>query len=356
MNNQNLYASSMIEEYLHSGGLRKRLRTLLSMSYTLSNLHMKGLAYSYISPKHILVSTQDEYNETYFLGIENVDYIENMTGDGVKQVDPSIYTAPELYNGGPNTMYSNGFSFAILAFHILTGLYPFMDPNDEKGIFLEVDQYTDYTSKEYLKMLKRPWIGSSNNKIHVKIDEFKYFINDDLKGLFDQTLGEKGKNDAMTRTTLPEWSYMLAKAHDNVIRCNECGMDYYGEFSFHMQKSTCPWCHKKNGRLIITSYKLKNNESKLHWTFTHELNETEVLVPLRLVTGAYEDNVSDALFYIRISGDSMKISKWHYDYEAHVYSSEYEYVSMFTYQTSIKELLELKVVVLSRILCKLFKK
>ena len=119
------------EFYQSSGGLGRRLELLANTAGLLARLHAVPLVYADVSPNNVFISETAEASEVWLIDLDNLDYLSANA--------PGIFTpgfgAPELVTGraGVSTL-SDSYSFAILAFWVLTQQHPFLgDYVDEGG-------------------------------------------------------------------------------------------------------------------------------------------------------------------------------------------------------------------------------
>jgi len=252
--------------YLDTGGLRKRLYTLSRIAIVLTRLHSRGFVYCDLSHNNIFINN-DDIPLVYLIDADNIEY-DDINKDSIYTPN---YEVPEVVNGDPNSLYSDIYSFGILAFITLTTTHPF---NGEANI--EDDWDSDGTTKK--EQWELPWIEDSNddsNKSNAGL-RANLTITKELDLLFHK-LFEDGKNDKYKRPTLPLWIESLEKAATKTIKCDSCNMSYYDD-TF----TICPYCDKeKPKRIIVKSYYYKNKQ-KLNekWYFTKEITDTTKQIDL----------------------------------------------------------------------------
>ena len=236
-----------IAYYLQSGSLRLRLKLLSRLALTLHRLHSRGMLYCDISYNNIF------YNENiiYLIDADNIDYANS--------IKKSIYTpefeVPEILKGENNSIYSDIYAYAILAYYLLTIHHPF------DGALLENDWENEKES-----IVEIPWIEDKNdfsnksNKVSLRGD---LTITKELDFLFHKTF-EEGRIDKYKRPSLLLWIEAFEKAFSQTLQCPECKMTYY---DFH---SKCPYCQaKKPKRIEIVSFYKNNNITR--WKFVKEM-------------------------------------------------------------------------------------
>ncbi len=342
--------AKLFDNYIATGGLRKRLLCLIVAAITLSRIHMNGLVYGDLSLKNIFVSNEKEYHETWFIDSDNLDYLENAEKRGSGWKTPG-YGAPEIYKGAPNTMYSDAFSFAIIAFMILTDIHPFVG-NESKRLEEEVDndihheyrKFSNYDMVEELSLIANlPWIGDPKGINDIQWP-YGFYITDELYTLFHQTFGIEGKTNLTARATLPEWIEILVKAYDHVVQCQCCGMSYYASDYRGKQNSECPWCDGKTEKIMVTSFLVDGAQRKLKWKCMHEATEGSIKLPLRLVSEGFDINtVDDVLCRLQITKEGFILSEWNGDYKCTLSTDSSEVISYYSYKTTTKDNLQLRV-------------
>lgn len=348
--NSNSDFATIFDNYIATGGLRKRLKCLISAAATLSKLHMRGLVYSDLSLKNVFVSKDKDYNETWLIDSDNLDFIEDVIERGAGWKTPG-FGAPELRKGYPNTIYSDAFSFAVVAFLILTDTHPFVGRKSrelDQEISNQINHpYHDIENIDILEELSLiadlPWVRDKDDESNTPEGPCDLYITNDLARLFQQTFGHDGKVNPLKRATLPEWVYMLEKAHDVVIRCHHCGMSYYAGTYPGKISDKCPWCDEKTERIKVSSYSMNGDEPMLVWEYSREITDQSISLPLRLVQESSIKSISDLLCKLKVTKRGFEINNWHKNYRSTIESKPYEIVSHYKYLTETKDILRLEV-------------
>lgn len=216
-----------VEWYLQSGGLRRRLILLGRVAHILSLLHGKGLAYSDPSPANIFISEDPLYSEVWFIDTDNLRY-ESAPGPLAAVCTPG-YGAPELVQSQSGvTTLTDAYSFAIIAFQVLTLTHPFIgDLVNGGGPELEEQAFASHL----------PWIEDpedSSNRSSFGIPR-EWVLSSRIKEMFQKTFGE-GRLTPSARPGASEWAERLFMAADSTLLCSSCG----GAFYYKAPK--CPWC------------------------------------------------------------------------------------------------------------------
>jgi hypothetical protein len=136
------------------------------------------------------------------------------------------------------------------------------------------------------------------------------FLNKSLFDRFQKTFSKTGRQNRQKRTTMPEWSYVLAKELDHTVRCKCCQMDYYGN-----EESICPWCDTENSLLRVSSFRFVDDEQVHKWDFVHEITDNMVNIPLRLIEGFCSNHLDEKAFRITWEEDGIEIGELSNQYD-----------------------------------------
>jgi hypothetical protein len=217
------------EFYQSSGGLGRRLELLANTASLLARLHSVPLVYGDISPNNIFISETTEANEVWFIDLDNLDYLSANA--------PGIFTpgfgAPEVVTGraGVSTL-SDSYSFAVLAFWILTQQHPFL------GDYVDEGGWDDDEDREKLAFCgELPWIEDTkdNSNYTDKGIARHLVLSKPLRDLFQRTF-EDGRKERVARPSMSEWTDVLRQAADRIVVCKGCGS------SFDVTAGKCPFC------------------------------------------------------------------------------------------------------------------
>ena len=218
---------SMVEWYLQSGGLRRRLLVLARAAHVMAQIHGKGLAYSDPSPANIFISEDQSLAVVWFIDTDNLRY------ESSPSVNTGIYTpgfgAPEIVCGrsGVNTL-TDAHALAVIAFQTLTLAHPFIGDLVNDG---------DPELEEQAFAGTLPWIDDADdgrNRANFGVPR-DLVLSQRLRNGFDRTFG-KGRVMPTARTGASEWAERLYAAADLTIPCAACGGSYY------VTCRSCPWC------------------------------------------------------------------------------------------------------------------
>lgn len=222
-------ADNFIEWYKNSGGTRKRYRVLANLAYILRSLHSKVLTYCDLSPSNIYVSADPDKAAVFLLDMDNVRH-----RTGIKHnIFTPFYGAPEIVNAtDANTPMSDCFSFAVIAYELLTSSHPLIgDYVDE-----DADREPDALGG------KIPWVEDSNNSINSRTTgiDSKYFVSSYMMKLFHRTF-EAGLNEPNKRPDMFDWYDAIVESMNGLLTCSTCGIDYpYDRFGHCTHCKTTP--------------------------------------------------------------------------------------------------------------------
>lgn len=198
------------EFYMETGGLLRRYRVLREIARVLKGMYDNGLVYSDISPKNIFISGNVSGYEAWLIDVDNLHY----EGEESSIVGTPMYRSPEVFCGCANTLKGDVYSFALLAFELLTLSKPFVGDYKEED---EDDWGVDgETSNDFYSKVERgeiPFVGAENNKLNRQVSgiPLKYVVNEEILKLFRKTFGEGRRNPA-ARPSIALWFSALNTA------------------------------------------------------------------------------------------------------------------------------------------------
>lgn len=219
-----------------TGGLKKRILILKGIADTLSKLHSRGLVYGDFSLSNIFVSNDKDYSEIFFIDSDNITHDSKV---GTAVYTPG-YAAPEIIQtdshqatSGYDT-YTDDFSFAILAYQLLTLNHPFIGDYVDEG-------EPELEEKAYLG--KIPWVSHSSENVNTTNSGIptSLTISKKMMDAFRQTF-QKGITQKTIRTSSLKWHEILSGALDAIIECNNtsCEQDF-----FFSKDLLCPFCKEQ---------------------------------------------------------------------------------------------------------------
>ena len=223
--------SKLGEFYQSSGGLGRRLDLLANTAGLLARLHAVPLVYADVSPNNVFISETAEASEVWLIDLDNLDYLSANA--------PGIFTpgfgAPEVVTGraGVSTL-SDSYSYAVLAFWVLTQQHPFLGDYVEEGGW---DDDGDEDREQLAFRGELPWIedtADDSNRTNKGIARH-LVLSKPIRELFQRTF-EAGRKDRVARPSMAEWTEALRRAADRVVSCRSCGS------SFDVTAGSCQFC------------------------------------------------------------------------------------------------------------------
>lgn len=253
-------SDNLQEWFIETGGLLKRIQVLAKLAERLRTLHSKGLIYCDLSPNNVFISSDANKSHVFLIDMDNLRYKTSM----VHNIYTPFYAAPELVNrASANSMESDCFSFAVIAYELLTLNHPLIGDYVDEG---------EPELEEQALSGKLPWVDHSEDKTNARTSGIPtdFFITENLKGLFKRTF-EDGLNIPTKRPTISEWCNALNRMINEIIKCPECNIHYPSSNSGH-----CPFCGKASNSVI--KIQMKRWEKLPH--YNRQKNQVEELFGL----------------------------------------------------------------------------
>ncbi len=228
-----LQDNGSIEAYLKTGGVERRIKLLLEIATTLSELHSRGYAYGDLSPENIFVSENVAHSQAWFIDCDNICFNEREGSAGF--YTPS-YGAPEVVKDQQNVnCLTDAWSFAVIAFELLTHQHPF------KGLYVDNGEPDVVEQQAYEGEL--PWVYDLEDLSNESIGGLPLDLvaNNKVIDLFKQCF-EEGKRNPYKRPSLAQWRMVLQEAVDQIIHCQnpDCRHQFY--YSSDNQEQVCLFC------------------------------------------------------------------------------------------------------------------
>ncbi len=238
----NHHMALSLNYYSQTQGLRSRLKILTHLAKLLFRLQSKGLVYGDLNLNNVFYKD----NSAFLIDADNVHYESEKA---LCVIFTPNYGALEISQTSKNsdttnynTMLSDTFSFAIIAYELLNMVHPF----DGNG--------ADDNVENFIELL---WIEDSDDDSNRSCSLLPFFLTRDLKNLLAQCF-EEGKKDPLKRPAMPLFIESLEKASLQVLECENCSMTYYDR-NYDREWEICPYCDaKKPIRLVATSYYQKS--------------------------------------------------------------------------------------------------
>lgn len=213
--------------YIVTGGIGRRLKLLHSLAGVMAKLHHRGIAYGDLSLTNVLVSPEQESHTVFLIDPDNLCQISNSH----LRVYTPPFGAPELVRRKKwVSTYSDAWSFAVLAWQILTFVHPLIGDEFDNGPPENLEKC--YSGEV-------PWIchpSDESNKCTRGLPP-ALTISEGMMELFDQTF-RHGLNKPQERTTLKVWHDVLKKVLDRLIQCTACEELHL----FSQEQMLCPFC------------------------------------------------------------------------------------------------------------------
>lgn len=220
-----------LQGFVQSGGLGRRLALLARLARVLASLHGLGIAHGDLSPRNVFVSSTHAHAQVWLIDVDNLCYAVR---DSSLQIFTPDYGAPELLRGdlGVST-YTDIWSFAVIAFQLLTHLHPI-----KSGLLIDGDAELE---ADALKGTY-PWIDhpdDDRNRAESGLDR-AMVCTPELRRLFDQCF-RQGLNEPAERPVMAEWAEAFEAASALQVRCDHreqcCGGTFYWNSALQ-----CPFC------------------------------------------------------------------------------------------------------------------
>lgn len=213
--------------YQKTGGLGRRLRVLRAMALVLGEIHAAGLVFGDLSHRNVMILPDDMRDErmAWLIDVDNIRY----EGDRAEVSTPG-YRAPEMFEENAKALCASDiYSFAILAFELLTMEHPF------NGLVAEENEGE-------IPEEGAPWIydikDRGNRPPPYVADMVAMTLSPALFSLFAATFGE-GRESPRKRPPLAFWQHALADLQDKIVRCAQCG----SEWPMPNSPDMCPVCN-----------------------------------------------------------------------------------------------------------------
>ena len=249
---QKLVEESSIEGYLTTGGMPRRLAMLRNLAHTLSELHGRGYVYGDLSLSNVFVSKDPAYSEIWLIDCDNITFYERQSFDVMYTPQ---FGAPEIVKNESNvSAFSDAWSFAVVAFELLTTQLPF------NGLMLE-DAEDFEAMSECAQRGELPWIYDQNDDSNECCGglPLSMVTTPKLYTLFERCFTQ-GKLEPFYRPTLSEWRLALQESLDHFLSCSKC----QGQFFYQSQEDVqiCPFCNHEleKNQFVLFEQVLENED------------------------------------------------------------------------------------------------
>lgn len=265
-------SKNLTEWYLNSGGLIRRYKVLIKLAEILRTLHSKGLVYCDLSPNNVFISKNNEADNVFLIDLDNLRYKTSI----VNNIYTPFYGAPEVIsNNAPNTTMSDCFSFAIIAYELLTLNHPLIGDYVSDG---------EPELEESALGGKLPWVDNASDDINQRTTGLpsKAVIPFKLFELFRRNF-ENGLDNPFDRPSMAEWHDALNLALNELLKCGDSDCRLWYPFN---NSRKCNFCGKKPQKVTriqmrrweqIEYYDEKKNEVKQQFCLQPDIYD-EILI------------------------------------------------------------------------------
>ncbi len=220
--------------YVSTGGLLKRYGVLIKLAIAIRALHSKGLIYCDLSPNNVFVSSNPRKHNVFLIDLDNLRYKTGI----IHNIFTPFYGAPEVVRMiAPNTVMSDSYSFAVMAYELLACNHPLIGDMVDEG---------EPEIEEAALRGELPWVEDKNDDRNSRSTGLPstFFISKSVMRLFHRTF-EEGLNDPMKRPTMGEWVEALNNGLNELIMCDSCRIHYPYSNAHH-----CPFCEGEPDYLL----------------------------------------------------------------------------------------------------------
>jgi len=215
-----------VKDYLRTdGNLRKKVEVLIELSRILARIHSKGMIYGDLSPNNVFYSKEDVFSKVWLIDCDNL----HLYDEAIKSIYTPGYGAPEVVKDlAPNSQYSDSFSFAVLAFKLLTSTHPFInDYNDQNSSSGGWDA-TTVASASNADANDVVWVCSKESNAPDELIQYiSHFVPANLMKLFEATFNETGRKLPYTRPSMRTWFENLCQIYTKIWKCSCGNYNYY---------------------------------------------------------------------------------------------------------------------------------
>lgn len=262
-----------IWRYVRSGGLKRRLEAMGRLAAELAKLHAHGIAYCDLSYNNVFISDDSRENVVFLIDPDNL--VEN--GDErAMNIGTPPFRAPEICLGEGCTIFSDTFTFAMLAFDLLCNHHPFQGKafKAHPGFLEEKEDVTPFA------WICDPSDDSNSQELLCPVENL---LSKELLMLFWQTF-TIGKEDPAERPYLGLWPERFFKEHDNLHICPDCGMG-----AVPTDRSQCPLCRTAwQDELYFQVF--DKDEKELLWELRCPVDQKTLVIPERALESFHLDS------------------------------------------------------------------
>lgn len=264
--------AELLPWYAATGGLRGRLDRLGRVAAGIAAVHDAGLAYGDPSYAGILVpETGAVVPGRAGVWLTDVQDVTALTEVRRPPEVTSACAAPELHAGrlGVSSL-SDSYAFAVLAFHVLATLHPFL--GDEA--------YGDPALQHRAFAGELPWIdAAADNSNRSSYGLSRHLILDRvLRDLFARSF-ESGRHDPGMRPTARDWSAALGRCVRRTLACPRCTQTF-----FFGTSADCPWCGHHIGVPLLVGTRTEVPRGPDLTAYRTDVDEELIVPPAQITT------------------------------------------------------------------------
>ncbi len=299
-------------DYISSGGERRRLEAFMKSSALLAQLHSVGLVYCDYSQNNVFISSSKDFCHVWLIDADNLDY-ESKTlksfcyTPGLAAPEIAVF-ADELAQGIPeeectgsgNSFGSDVYTFAVCLFTQLAGIHPFK--GKKYHAIVEADDSYDNADDDLYKGRLAYIADTEDNSNKNEFLRLDVILTPELRDLFQQTFCQEGRDNYLSRPSMSEWAFELARANDIALHCTSCGMDY-----INADNGRCPFCGESLPEVFFAEarYAGGDTETPALWEYRREMKDEGITLPLRLAHGYDADELDRVLLSLNREGDTI---------------------------------------------------
>lgn len=201
--------------YNFNGTLTKRLKCLAKLAKIMGHFEDKDVVYCDLSPNNVYVSKDPKSYEAWLIDLDNLRHSSEILGP----IGTPGYMAPEVVKGKPNTIYSDRYSFALLAYRLLLVKEPFLGQAQDNFNSWEDDASDEDAFEKAVANGEVAWIwekDDASNRSKTGLNPFE-MLNEDIIDLFERTFNADGRNNPSHRPSMWEWHDILLQASESAF-------------------------------------------------------------------------------------------------------------------------------------------
>ena len=201
--------------YNFNGTLAKRLKCLAKLAKIMGEFEDTDVVYCDLSPNNIYISKDPKSYETWLIDLDNLRHSKDIYGP----IGTPGYMAPEVSRGNPNTIYSDRYSFALVAYRFLLMKEPFLGQAQDDFCSWEDDSSDEDAFEQAVANGEIAWIwekDDDSNRSNTGLNPYE-MLNEDIVNLFERTFNADGRNNPTHRPSMWEWYDALLQASESTF-------------------------------------------------------------------------------------------------------------------------------------------